>query len=256
MHVISVANQKGGVGKTTSVHNIGSALAKFHKKKTLMIDLDPQANLTDSCGVNPASLGLSVYEVMDGKEAASAVISLEKGLDLLPANDNLVAAELQFSKKIGRENLLKKAIRSLSGSGYDFMVVDCPPALGLLTVNAFVASDYILVPIQAEYHALAGLASLTQTLAEIRDNELNSRLEVLGVFVTFFDGRKNLNVDVAREVKEKWGETLMNAMIRDNVSLAEAPSYSKNIFAYKQKSFGSADYKALGAEIIKIIKKR
>lgn len=254
MPVISVANQKGGVGKTTSVHNIGSALAQFHKKKTLMIDLDPQANLTDSCGVEPSSVKASVCDVLDGKAPAPAVIQLEKRLDLIPASPDLAGAELQFGGKIGRENLLKKAVRQLPG--YDCIIIDCPPALGILTVNAFVASGYILIPIQAEYHALAGLASLTDTLFQIKDNDLNSGLEVLGVFVTFFDGRKNLNVQVVRELEKQWGNALMKTVIRDNVALAEAPSHSKDIFAYKRNSFGSEDYKALSSEIIQAMKTR
>jgi chromosome partitioning protein len=176
---------EGRRSKTTSVHNIGVALARYQKKKVLMADLDPQGNLTDSCGVEPYELTRSVYEVLDGKlEPGKAITSLEPGLDLLPANQNLAHADQGFSNRIGRENLLKKALQKTNS--YDILLIDCPPALGLLTVNAFVASQYILVPVQAEYHVLAGFDHITNTLEEVRASGLNPDLQLLGVFVTFF----------------------------------------------------------------------
>ena len=257
MQIISVANQKGGVGKTTSVHNIGVALARFHKKRVLMVDIDPQSNLTDSCGVNFRELESTVYHVLDGKlDPAIAINALEERLDLLPANQDLAHAEQGFSSRIGRESLLKRALNKLSGAGYDIVIIDCPPGLGLLTINAFVASKYILVPVQAEYHSLAGFDHLTNTLEEIRANDLNSGLELLGIFATHFDSRKGLNRDVVAKLQQEQGEYFFKTKIRDNIALADAPSHGKDIFSYRKQSFGSEDYRQLAGEILKTLKKK
>jgi chromosome partitioning protein len=255
MQIISVANQKGGVGKTTSVHNIGAALAQFHKKNVLMVDMDPQGNLTDSCDVDPNELKQSVYEVLDGKLAPTRVIaSVAPRLDLLPANQDLASANQVFNDRVGRENLLKMALQKTAG--YDIVLIDCPPALGLLTINAFVASRYILVPIQAEYHALAGFDHITNTLEKVLASGMNSDLQLLGVFVTFFDARKRLNTDVAKKLQEKRGDLLFKTKIRDNIALADAPSHGQDIFAYRAKCFGSEDYKQLSVELLKKLKEK
>ena len=253
MHIVSVANQKGGVGKTTSVHNIGVALSRFHKQKVLLVDLDPQGNLTDSCGADPEELRQTVYEVLDGKlEPDKAILDIEPGLKLLPTNQEMVDAELVFFSRKGRENLLKRALQKVDA--FDIVIIDCPPSLGLLTVNAFVASKYILAPIQAEYHALAGFAHITNTLDEIRTSGLNPDLQLLGTFVPFFDARKRLNTDVADSLRKDQGNVLFKTKIRDTIALADAPSHGKNIFDYRSRSFGNDDYRQLSIELLKTLK--
>ena len=252
MRVLSVANQKGGVGKTTSTHNLGVALARQHHKRVLLIDLDAQANLTDSCGVDPDGLKATTYTVLENiGSPLDAIVHLEDNLDILPANGMLSGAELSLGGRIGREGLLKRAIQKLHQErSYDLVLIDCPPTLGLLTVNAFVASDYVLSPIQAEYHALAGLNRLTGTLQEVIGADLNSSLKIIGVFITFYDSRKKLNQGVVDALKEEWKGNLFTAYVRDNVALAEAPSYSKDIFLYRGKSFGGEDYTLLAKELL------
>jgi chromosome partitioning protein len=264
MIVISVANQKGGVAKTTSAHNIATSLARFSDKRTLLIDMDPQGNLTDSTGLDPNDLETSIFDVLagsrigvkEGVEPASVIQRLEDNLDILPANGALAKADQYFIEEYGRENLLKRSLKKLPVPGYDFIIIDCPPSLGLLTLNAFVASNYLLIPVQAEYHALTGLQQLQETLAKIKQADLNDSLDVLGLFVTLYDGRRKLNKDVDNELRPAWGDTLMNTKIRDNVALAEAPSHGKDIFTHKKDSKGSADYRALTEEILSALQRR
>jgi chromosome partitioning protein len=256
MIVISVANQKGGVAKTTSAHNIAAALARFNDKRTLLIDMDPQGNLTDSTGLDPKKQEKSVFDVLDGADLVSVIQRLEDKLDILPSNGTLAKAEQYFINAVGRENLLKRPLKKLSDPGYDFVIIDCPPSLGLLTLNAFVASNYLLVPVQAEYHALAGLQQLQETLAKIKVADLNHSLDVLGLFVTLYDGRRKLNVGVDEALRPEWGDRLMVTKIRDNVALAEAPSHSQDIFTYKKNSKGSSDYQALTEEVLNVLQRR
>ena len=245
MHVCAIANQKGGVGKTTTVHNLGMALSR--QVKTLLVDLDAQGNLTDACGLTAADVQASSYEVMAGDRAVpEAVFPLSNTLHLLPASRDLAVAELAFATRMGRENLLKKA---LLGLDYDYILLDCPPSLGLLTVNALTAAHSLLIPVQAEYYALAGLELIQQTMQSVRE-ALNPSLSLLGVLLTFYDKRKSLNRDVAEGLRESLGDMLFSTCIRDNVALAEAPSNGKSIFEYRAKSFGAQDYGALANEIL------
>ena len=195
MYICAIANQKGGVGKTTTAHNLGVQLARNAKTRVLLLDLDAQGNLSDACGLDPQTLEYTVFDVLAGNASiAEAKSTLEAGLDILPANIRLAEAELAFAGRMGRENLLKKALLSVSGE-YDYVLIDCPPSLGLLTVNALNAANGLLIPVQVEYYALAGLALIRQTAELVRD--LNPDLAILGLVLTFFDARKTLNKDVA-----------------------------------------------------------
>ena len=235
MYICAIANQKGGVGKTTTAHNLGVQLARNAKNRVLLLDLDAQGNLSDACGLDPQTLEYTVFDVLAGNASiAEAKSTLEAGLDILPANIRLAEAELAFAGRMGRENLLKKALLSVSGE-YDYVLIDCPPSLGL-------------IPVQVEYYALAGLALIRQTAELVRD--LNPDLAILGLVLTFFDARKTLNKDVAAALADEWGDTLFSTRIRDNVSLAEAPSNGQNVFSYKRSCYGAKDYAAFAAEFL------
>ena len=241
MYICAIANQKGGVGKTTTTHNLGVQLARNAKKRVLLLDLDAQGNLSDACGLEPQTLERTVFDVLAGSAPiAKAKSTLEEGLDILPAN-------IRLAGRMGRENLLKKALTSVAGE-YDYVLIDCPPSLGLLTVNALNAANGLLVPVQVEYYALAGLALIRQTAELVRD--LNPDLAILGLVLTFFDARKTLNKDVAAALADEWGDALFSTRIRDNVSLAEAPSNGQDVFSYKRGSYGAKDYAAFAAEFL------
>ena len=208
MYICAIANPKGGVGKTTTAHNLGVQLARNAEKRVLLLDLDAQGNLSDACGLDPQTLERTVFDVLAGNASiAEAKSTLEAGLDILPANIRLAEAELAFAGRMGRENLLKKALSSVS-SEYDYVLIDCPPSLGLLTVNALNAANGLLIPVQVEYYALAGLALIRQTAELVRD--LNPDLAILGLVLTFFDARKTLNKDVAAALADEWGDTLFS----------------------------------------------
>jgi len=248
MKIFSLFNQKGGVGKTTSAANIGAGLARLGRR-VLLIDLDPQANLSASLGFahyeeteNP-----TVYELMDGKATIPQVIRERDGLHVIPAGLQLASAEIKFNGLPGREMLLKEAMAGI-GADYDFIFIDCPPSLGLLTLNALTASDGVLVPIQAEILPLQGTKQLKET-AEIVKKRLNPGLEIAGVIVTFYDSRKVLHRQVMERIKEQFGEKLFRATIRANIALAEAPGEMKTIFEYQPDSNGAADYLKLCQEI-------
>ena len=251
MFICAVANQKGGVGKTTTTHNLGMTLAQKHR--VLLIDLDAQGNLTDACGFLPTDLHGSAYEVLDGTIPLNdAILHVKHTLELLPATRDLAASELSFAARMGRENLLKKVLKD---ANYDYVLIDCPPSLGLLTINALTAAQGVLIPVQAEYYALAGLDLIQETMRGVVDN-LNPGLSTLGILVTFVDKRKSLNRDVVNGLRDRWGTLVFKTVIRDNVSLAEAPSNGQSIFDYNAKSYGAADYSALAKEFVRRVNKQ
>lgn len=243
--VISISNHKGGVGKTTSAINIGAGL-NLLKKKVLLIDLDPQANLTQSLGL--INQDRNIYGALKG-EYKLQPIEILKGLDIIPSTLDLSGAEIELSSEPGREYILKELIEPVRAS-YDFIIIDSPPSLGLLTINSFTASDEILIPLQAQYLALQGLAKLVEVVDKIK-GRLNKSLRVGGVFITQYDSRKVLNRDVVDTIQAHFKDEVFKTKIRDNIALAEAPSQGLDIFRYSSKSYGAEDYLALSKEVLK-----
>ena len=243
--VISISNHKGGVGKTTSAINIGAGL-NLLKKKVLLIDLDPQANLTQSLGL--INEPINIYGALRG-EYKLQPIEILKGLDVIPSTLDLSGAEVELSSEPGREYILKELIEPLRAY-YDFIIIDSPPSLGLLTINSFTASDEILIPLQAQYLALQGLAKLVEVVDKIKQR-LNKGLKVGGVFITQYDSRKVLNRDVVDTIQAHFKDEVFKTKVRDNIALAEAPSQGLDIFRYSSKSKGAEDYLALSKEVLK-----
>ena len=245
--VISIANQKGGVGKTTTSINLSSSLAAA-EKKTLLIDIDPQSN--SSSGLSVTNHSPSVYEVLIGQEDISKVIinSFMPYLDILPSNINLVGAEIEMVDMPEREKLMGKAINQIKDK-YDYILIDCPPSLGLLTLNSLTASDSVLIPVQCEYFALEGLGQLLNTINIVK-NHFNKNLTIEGVLLTMFDIRLRLSQQVADEVRKYFGEKVYKTVIHRNVRISEAPSYGKPVILYDAVSTGSKNYISLAAELL------
>jgi chromosome partitioning protein len=245
--VIAIANQKGGVGKTTTSINLSSSLAAA-EKKTLLIDIDPQSN--SSSGLSVTNHSPSVYEVLIGTmDINDAIINTYMPfLDILPANINLVGAEIEMVDLDNREGLLKKAINSMQRE-YDYVIIDCPPSLGLLTLNALTSADSVLIPVQCEYFALEGLGQLLNTINIVKQH-FNKNLSIEGVLLTMFDTRLKLSHQVAEEVKKYFGEKLFNTIIHRNVRISESPSYGKPVILYDAVSSGSKNYIALASELL------
>jgi len=243
--VISISNHKGGVGKTTSAINIGAGLNKL-KKKVLLIDLDPQANLSQSLGIIEPEF--TIYGALKGDYKLQP-IEVAKGLDLIPSTLDLSGAEVEMSGEAGREYILKELIDPIKNS-YDYVIIDSPPSLGLLTINSFTASDEIFIPLQAQYLALQGLTKLMEVVDKIKQR-LNKGLSIGGVFITQYDSRKVLNRDVAETIQTHFKDKVFKTKIRDNIALAEAPSQGLDIFRYNSKSYGAEDYLKLSKELIK-----
>ncbi|MDA8389420.1 MAG: ParA family protein [Gammaproteobacteria bacterium] len=245
--VIAVANQKGGVGKTTTSINLAASLGRSGKR-ILLIDLDPQGNASMGSGV-AGHEGLSIYEVLMNEAAvADAAVSLPYGYDLLPGHSDLAGAELELISVARRERRLADALGAVAGR-YDFVFIDCPPALNLLTVNALVAADAVMIPMQCEYYALEGLTALLATVRRVREG-LNPALTIDGLLRTMFDPRNGLALEVSDQLSRHFGNKLFQTIIPRNVRLAEAPSYGKPVIDYDRASKGSQAYMALAEEVL------
>jgi len=252
---IAVANQKGGVGKTTTSVNLSSCLAAYGKK-VLLIDTDPQGNASSGVGVLKEDIKKSTYDVIiGGMDISEVIIKTDvHNLFLCPSNIDLAGAEIELVGEDKREYLLRQSL-SYVKDDYDFIIIDCPPSLGLLTLNSFVCADSIIIPIQCEYYALEGLSQLTNTIRKIK-SAFNPQLELEGVLLTMYDTRTNLSLQVAREVKKYYGAKLYKSVIPRNVRLSEAPSFGQPINVYDKSSKGSASYMSLASEVINANKER
>lgn len=250
--VIAMLNQKGGVGKTTSAINVAAYLHKLNKS-VLIVDLDPQGNATSGLGVQKKALETTTYDLLiNGSTLDGAVVETEDGIQLVPANAALAAAEVELVSVTERETVLKQV---LAGATYDYVLIDCPPSLGLLSINALTAADWVLIPVQAEYYALEGLGQLLDVIQRVRGG-LNRDLELLGVVVTMFDGRTTLSENVYGELKKHFGAKLFDTVVPRNVRLAEAPSFGRSIAEHDKWSRGARAYKQLAKEVNKRVGER
>lgn len=247
--IIAIANQKGGVGKTTTSVNLSAGLASIGKR-VLLIDIDPQGNTTSGVGVNKADVENCIYDVLinevDPREAI--VPTMVDGLSIIPATIQLAGAEIELVPTISREVRLKRAISQVK-SQFDYVIIDCPPSLGILTINSLTAADSVLIPIQCEYYALEGLSQLLNTVRLVQKH-LNTSLQIEGVLLTMFDARTNLGIQVIEEVKKYFQQKVYKTVIPRNVRLSEAPSHGQSIITYDPKSKGAEVYLELAKEVV------
>ena len=247
--IIAIANQKGGVGKTTTAINLSACLAE-KGKKVLAIDMDPQGNMTSGLGVDKDSVEKTVYDLIIGEAQIEEIICKEvlENLDVLPTNIDLSAAEIELIGIENKEYIIKNEVEKVK-ENYDFIIIDCPPSLSMLTINAMTTADSVLVPIQCEYYALEGLSQLIHTIELVKER-LNSNLEIEGVVFTMYDARTNLSLQVVENVKDNLNQNIYKTIIPRNIRLAEAPSYGMPINQYDPKSSGAESYRLLADEVI------
>lgn len=243
MKILSIANQKGGVGKTTTSVNLAAELSK--KKKVLLIDLDAQGNATTGLGVDKRELETSVYDVFKGDDISDAIISAH-GMDILPASMALSLFDLEFSSVKGKELLLKEMVKDLD---YDVVIIDCPPSLGLLTVNALSASDFLIVPVQCEFYALEGISQIMNTMFKVK-KKVNPKLELGGIVANMYDPRIRVSREVMAELRRHFKDRVMRTSISRNIKLSEAPSYGEPICTYCNDSKGARAYAELAREVL------